>query len=408
MIRSVFLGILLCAVPAFAETDQEACERLLTAAEEVSADISTHSTDVYTTCGFDNETRAWNTWAPFAAAHNMKRAMFELCTRYPSHQYGLLYCQKAAELNYGPALLYFGDINFRNNNEAQALSYYARAISAGDLSADQICDVHEKTGLLYLREDSPVFNSSAGIALLFKAAKENSPVAANALAYLIYGGKYGLAQSSSRTLEFLWRAILLGCPAAEENLGAFHLARQGKITADDALYYMSLQAFTCTPAEKTQSESPAAGCNCAQVFEQESLFAAQPYRYTEMTSDNRAVLESKSGDSRAYALGDVLDDGSVVREIRPAMVALTRAGKRILINKYQKSDCLDKCQLAKSVVQRKPPVAIRPYHLTFTKQECADIQYYAEKLVDTTGPYTGKKECGRPELDDTAKALLGL
>ena len=73
----------LIALPIHAQTlSNEACEVLLAKAE---TDLNS---DIYEDCRFNNPTQAWNTWAPFVASNNMKRAIFELCKRYPTHQYG--------------------------------------------------------------------------------------------------------------------------------------------------------------------------------------------------------------------------------------------------------------------------------------------------------------------------------
>ena len=95
-----FLGMFIFSNTGLtADLTDSACEKLLTQAEV------NPNPDIYTNCGFDDPFRAWEVWAPFAAAHDMKHALYELCIRYPEHKYGLLYCQKAVDLNYGPALV---------------------------------------------------------------------------------------------------------------------------------------------------------------------------------------------------------------------------------------------------------------------------------------------------------------
>ena len=41
-------------------------------------------------------------------------------------------------------------------------------------------------------------------------------------------------------------------------------------------------------------------------------------------------------------------------------------------------------------------VHIKPYHLTFTPQECENITYYAKALLEENMPYVGQKECAHP------------
>ena len=398
------IGVLclsLWALPVWAAPlSNEACEKLLVSAEEKPID------GIYDDCGFGDEMRAWSDWAPFAAAHDMKRALFELCQRYPNHIYGALYCEKATQLNYGPALAYMGHRAFKNGKTDLALDYFNKALKAGDLPEQEILQLTELLGVMYMTEGSDHYNPRSGIALLSKVANQKSALANNVLGYLVYTGKNGVKKDPQKALEFIWRAILYGCPAAEENLGAFHLARQGKISEDDASYYMSLQAFTCQPFDKNQwAASPVAGCDCDDIRRQDVFFHTQPYLY--LGYDNKALLEDKDGKQIYARTGDTLANGMVVQEITPTLVTLTEAGNRIFVNRYHTGTCVTRCLSSKEPPKRQP-VGIRPYHLTFSKQECSDIAYYADRLIDTTGDYVGKKECLGPEMDETTKLLLQM
>ena len=395
----ICLGLL--ALPAWAAPlSNEACEKLLTAAEEKPID------GIYDDCGFNDEMRAWSDWAPFAAAHNMKHALFELCKRYPTHMYGTLYCEKAVELNYGPALAYMGNRAFKNKKTDLALDYFNKALKAGDLSEQEIMQLTELLGIMYMTEGAKHYNPRSGIALLSKAANQKSALANNALGYLVYVGKNGVKKDPQKALEFIWRAILYGCPAAEENLGAFHLARQGKISEDDAGYYMSLQAFSCQPFDKNQwVNSPVAGCNCDDIRTQDAFFRSQAYLY--MGYDNKALLEDKDGKQFYAHKGDTLPNGMKVQDITPMLVTLTQNGERIFVNRYHTGTCITRC-LSATEPPKRQPVGIRPYHLTFSKQECSDIAYYANRLIDTTENYVGKEECLGPEMDETTKLLLQM
>ena len=95
-----------------------------------------------------------------------------------------------------------------------------------------------------------------------------------------------------------------------------------------------------------------------------------------------------------------------VTEIRKKAAILTTSGSRIVLNLAPVDECPQLCQQQK---QKTPHPTIKPYHLSFTSKECADILYYAERLVDTKLPFTGKKECRfSADMDKTADLLMKL
>ena len=380
-----------------------ACEQLLLAAEKNPDPV------LYDDCGFGNESRAWNEWAPWAAAHDMKRALFELCRRYPNHAYGPIYCEKANNLDFGPALAYSGQQSLKAGKNKEALSYFNRAVKSGDLTEDERISIMETLGTLYLTKDSEEYSPDAGIALLTRAANKRSAMANNALAYLIYSGDHRVRKDHKKALSFLWRSILLGCKAAEENLGAFHLAKQKRIPESEAVFYMSLQAFTCEPFDKSiTDDTPAPGCDCAKILENDAFFKKQPYLYLDLRDDGKISLQTQTGEILVIEKTDILPDNMVIQEVKPTLLTLVQNGKKIFVNRYHTGQCVHLClKNAENPPERKP-IAIRPYHLTFTEQECATIDYYAKKLMDTNLPYVGKKEChNNTEMDETTKLLLG-
>ena len=378
-----------------------ACEKLLMAAEEKP------DSAIYDDCGFGNENRAWNEWAPWAAAHDMKRALFELCRRYPNHTYGPLYCDKAIKLNFGPALAYLGEQSLNAGKNKEALDYFNRAVKSGDLTENERVTIMEKLGTLYLTKNSEEYSPDAGIALLTRAANKGSAMANNALAYLVYSGEHRVKKDPKKALSFLWKSILLGCQAAEENLGAFHLARKRRIPEDEAVYYMSLQAFTCEPFDKNSFEDPISECDCNKILERDAFFKKQPYLYLDLQDNGKITLQTTAGDILVVEKTDILPDSVVIQEVKPTLLTLIQNGKKILINRYHTGQCVTQClKYAKNPPRRKP-IVMRPYHLTFTEQECATIDYYAKKLIDTNLPYVGKKEChNNTEMDETTKLLL--
>ena len=199
---------------------------------------------------------------------------------------------------------------------------------------------------------------------------------------------------------------MLGCPAAEENLGAFHLARQGKISFDDAAFYMSKQAFTCVPFDKTDDSAVLTECACKDVLEQEDYYRSQPYLFLDMTDSGEVILQDKEDKIYTVRVGETLSDDVTVQEARPTLVTLNRQGKKILLNRYQENPCVEKCLAYRDRHQEKQPIRLRPYHLSFTPPECETIAYYAKRLMDTRLPYVGKDECQGGALDEAAKLLL--
>ena len=184
LLGTLLATMLLAGTAIAQELSNEACEKMLLKAEENPDPV------LYDDCGFGDEVRAWNQWAPFATAHQMKRATFELCRRYPNNAYGALYCDKAVEMNFGPALLQRGEENLKSGNTKEALSFFNQAIKSGNLSQDEIQKITETLGFLYLDKNSSEYSPDSGIALLTKAAANRSAVANNALGYLSYSGEY--------------------------------------------------------------------------------------------------------------------------------------------------------------------------------------------------------------------------
>lgn len=378
----------------------EACEKLLMMAE------TQPDSDIYTACSFDDEIKAWNTWAPFVASHDMKRGIFELCKRYPYHQYGPLYCDKAEQLEFGPALAFKGMRYLKEGKINESLDYFNRALKTSDLSEGEILKITEDLGVLYLTEGS-YYNPKSGIALLAKAANDGSPLANNALGYLTYSGKHGVKKDHQKSLEYLWRAILYACPAAEENLGAYHLARQKKIKVSDARYYMSLQSFTCEPFDKnTEASTPVLNCNCSEILEQERYYQSAPYLYVDLLSQTEALIQDKQGNKYTISVGDKLPNGALVQEIRPTLITAKGQSDKIFLNRYHTSSCVEQCLKYETTETKRKPVNIKPYHLSFSKKECSDILYYAKRLIDTKKPFVGKEECLGTEMDETTKMLL--
>ena len=67
------------------------CESILASLE--TGEIQDGS--YYDKCGFDDSLQVWTKWAGYVSEKKMKRAVFEICVRYPEHEYHNLYCEKA-------------------------------------------------------------------------------------------------------------------------------------------------------------------------------------------------------------------------------------------------------------------------------------------------------------------------
>ncbi len=389
------------------------CLTLLMVAEETpDADMS-----VYDTCGFNNEKIAWSQWAGLASEKKMKKALFQLCDRYPDHMYGSLYCRKSAQLGYGPALAAVGHLDMEMGNVQAAMRFYEQALGTHDLTAEQESAIAERMGIYYLTPNTPQYDPEKAMAFLDKATGGRSALANNVMGYVSFTGSYGYGVHYKKAFEYFWRAILLGCPAAEENLGLFHLVRQEKIDVETATRHMERNLLSCTVAKPKEESKRAtvdvSKCKCETVLEAERRYRAAPFLLSE-TNENTAVLLRPTGAKLLVRLDEKMPEGFVVKEIRKAAVILSNGKDRIVLNKYQPDTCLDYCQNIPEEGNIEAPVQetvkIQPYRLTFTPDECETIRVYAPELVDINLPFTGKVECGMTDEASTASQdeLLNL
>lgn len=374
------------------------CEFLLEKAE-FSDDAS-----VYDLCGFNNAQQVWGHWAPFVSSRGHKKGIFEVCRRYPAHAYGMMYCQKAADLGYGPALAYLGHLKMKEKRVDEALNYFSAALQTKSLSAAERGEIAGTLGLLYLDPQERYYDPSTGVALLKKAAAERSALANNILGVLTYSEKLGKDPNPQEVLQYFWRAILLDCPSAEENLGLFHLARLEKLPREEAVSYMQERLWSCVPPVP-QAAAPVLSCDCADVLDRERIRRAQPYLLRESRADE-AVLEDKDGRRVTVKVYDKLRERYIVAEIRKAAVILMEGGNRIILNLYEESPCLQHCREKPATKVRTP---VKHYRISWTPQECADLLYYAAALLDTNLPFVGKDKCSftpAAQALDEASALL--
>ena len=404
LFSTVFVGLLLSAHGAVAQdlSITEECKNKVEQAE------TTNDLSVYDTCGFNDVKLAWDEWAGLASQKKYKKALYQLCVRWPSHPYSDMYCEKSANLGYEPAIIEQGHRLMEKGLNETAITYYARALKTQNLTDEQEGQVAEQLALYYLDEKSKGYAPSKAVVFFTEAAKKRSALANNALGYLFYTGELGVPASDEMAFKSFWRAILLGCPAAEENLGVFHLARLQQIDRPTAIYHMKQVAFTCAGISEKQQETAIrpVGCGCEVMAEQIEKHKDKPY-YLIDVSGSKATLKDKKGATIVVEKGNKTALDYHVLEVRKTAVILGKNGNRVILNLTTDWECVNYCQkMAEAGIQS--DVHIRPYRLTFTPQECQDLMYYAPQLVDTSKPFVGQRECagGSEAVSDPLLDLL--
>lgn len=380
------------------------CDKMVAQAE------ITNDENVYNLCGFNDPDAAWTTWAGLASQKNWKKALYQLCVRYPAHDYSGLYCEKSANLGYGPALAVLGHRALDEGLGNLAVQYYTRALQSKELNAEQEGEVAEQLGLYYLEQNTPHYSPSKAVSFFQNAAKRSSPLANNILGVLAFTGDLGVKHDQKEAFEYFWRAALLGCPMAQENIGLFHLARTGKISYELAAQYMQAHIFTCE-ASNTENEltMPKSNCDCPKVLAEFGRFSSKPYYLIE-SQGTTAKLQDHNGATLNVTRGQLLTSDYRVDDIRATAVILTKGGERVIINKYKPNECLSYCEQNPTATmgQAGKKVKIVPYHFTFTPSECRDIMYYAAALIDTSKPFVGKDRCAVGEGVQINDPLLQL
>lgn len=402
MRRIVFVLIItLCGLAKAAEIPAD-CEAKLLAYEK-NTDSAEEAP--YEKCGFKDTHIVWNRWAPLAAQKNAPKMLYEICYRFPDHLYHDIYCNKAYQTNYPPALAYKAKQLLLKNNLQEALKAAADALNAQQLSSEEEGDLLAAFGVYYVEKQ----DSQAG-PYLETAAERRSALANHILGVLSYQNVQNADKDAKEAFQYIWRAILLGCPAAEENLGLLHLARQNKIGLETAKEKMRENMLSCAPtAENTQQDSAESAihedifsCACGTVLKTEEKNLQKPY-ILKKTDGNQAVLEDKAGEVYTVSAGDNLPGQGIVKEIHKTAVVLVYNEERIILSLIKEDPCLEACHRYRITTDLSPEemkqkilnhsVRIQPYHLTFTPGECEAIAYYAPALVDVNLPYVGKKEC---------------
>ena len=257
------------------------CQNAVLAGERI------RNSDVYTACGFDDQQKALNEWARWAEREKAGQALYEICARHPGSYQAKYYCQKAAQLGNGSALLHQANELYTKGDYAGAATFYMQALSTPLLNEAEKGDIAQKMGLLYMNPDSSYYNPQKGMPLIERALNRRGAEANNLMGIYALFGIQNVPQNAEKSFEYLWRAILLGCPAAEENLGLWHLARQKQIDTKTARQEMTKRMFSCVAPEYIPPQELAKNnCNCVEVMERENLAALYPYRLTDMVEAN--------------------------------------------------------------------------------------------------------------------------
>ncbi len=394
---SLSLVFLMTSVSAYALEPDE-CFDLIAQAE--TGEVM--ELNPYDACDFNDEEVAWEVWAPYASEHNYKRALFELCERYPNHVYHDVYCEKSATLGYGPALALKAAKHIKKGDAEIGLRWATEALETKELSEEQTGSLLETVGMHYLKENNPKYQE-----YLEKAAKRRSSLANHVLAVQMYSTPDLSEEMKKRAFMHMWRAILLDCPYAQENLGLFHLARQGKIPLKTAQQLMKDKMMTCrSDAPQTAEitdERTLFGCQCKAVLTNEKRFREKPYVLLEVNGDT-AILQDAGGQKYPVTANSNLPKQGKVDEVRKTAVILTYPNNRIVLNLYKEDKCVSFCNkyhitenLTPAQMQKRimggEDIVLKPYRLSFNETECETLAYYAKHLVDMSLPYVGKEEC---------------
>ena len=248
-----------------------------------------YDSTTYDECGFSDLRTAIAYWAPLAEQNKWGNALYEIYKRHSDYPNIKHYLYQAAQAGQSDALVLTGHELFDQGKITEAMRYYNIAIRS-DLDEATQGAITGRLSMLYANPNGPYYDLEKALPLLQKAALQRQAQPNNVLGVFSLFGMGGMPQNPEESFKYFWRAILLGCPAAEENLGFFLLAKDKKINVATLQKEMMARAYSCDSVPENSTNYP-------------------------------------------------------------------------------------------------------PYHLDFNPQQCADLNYYAQRLVDTSLPFTGKDEC---------------
>jgi len=349
---------------------------------------------------------AWYEWAPFASAGNHKKALYELCRRHPEHEYAALYCQKSADLDYAPAY-------YRLAKEAKSKgqmnlyeAHLKRVISLNDIKNKNILTSESDFAARQAYEDLARFyyerskNASKETIVnnLKIAADAGSLTAAHSLGVLSVLLEDPTIQSDSFT--YLWKAILAGCSAAEENLGLINSLVQQRLYKENAFSEIQNRMFTCKPSEPSERRLflSAKDCDCPAVLSWYDAQKDKPFLVKEILQD-MAVLVDENNEEYTVAKGDKVTNGFVVEDVRPTAVIVRKMADRYILLFRDDEICVDLCQNP-DVIPKRFVKDLPPYNLLYTPEECLNLARSIEHLNNPMKPFKGLPEC---QLQDWQK-----
>ncbi len=374
--------------------DKKTCEKMLLIAEEKQTDW------IYDACGFANEATAWYTWAPVMSSLGYRKALYELCRRYPTHDYAKLYCQKSADLGYLPAMYWLADKN-KNTDSAQVYkANLQRIIAANNINgktrlvteADYATrKAYEDLAKIYLAS-SDIKEREKGLTYLQIAADTGSASASHSLGALLFWNNDEAQQALSE--KYLWKAILMGCPAAEENLGVMTYYKQGRLAFADAKEEIDSRLYTCQASEKSADSGKLLkpeDCACQEVLAWFSTQKNKPFLIVKIGA-GKAVLKDPAGHEYSVEKGDKVTDGFVVEDVRQTAVIVRRVNERYVLLYREDVQCVDLCANP-TVIPRSYLKKMPPYELTFSADECQHLAKGIENLNNPLKPFRGLPEC---------------
>lgn len=377
------------------------CEKELLDAEQNRQET------IYLQCGFDDESTAMNTWAPWAQENQAYQALYEIYTRHPHYWSSPDLFNAAIQGKNGPALVLKATELYQQKNYPEAISLYSEALRSPLLNDEEKGLITQNIGLLYLNPQSSYYNAKKGLPLIKKATQQRSALSNNIMGVYSLFGLEETTVDEKEAFFYLWRAALLGCPSAQENLGVYYLLYNKKISKQQAWEEMKDKIFSCEvshlPENAVIQQTSAMNCDCPKIQERLNLINdAEEYKFI-FKEKNQNILENKSGQRFYVQVGTVLPDGNKVQEIRKNVVILNNPKKVLYL--LPSNDCIQFCKnKQKNKAEQKQKIT--PYHFTFSQKECSDILYYAEQLVDTKRPFVGKKECAYSDKLEIANNLL--
>ena len=349
----------------------------------------------YTDCQFDAGKTALVTWGKLAKEQGYKRALYELCRRYAHYQAGQVLCQEAARLGEKAALAQLGIEALNRGELKQASAFFEQVISVYLPSDNPV--VSEQIGFYYLKG---IGDREKATPYLNAAASSRSALANNMLGVMTFlpleeeTTDTSLEGGVQTAFPFFWRAILLDCPMAEENLGILELVRQQQITPEQGALEMKKRFFSCTQTAQNAGQVDFDTCDCPFEVSQLKRRQDEPFKVLSTVPGVSARVQDKKGNIQTIKKGDLFLSGKI-KDILQGAVAY-QGIELVLVPVFSESGCEEYCQLHpdhKSVKKRVQGADIRPYRLRFNRKECEDIFYYAPRLVDPELPFVGKTEC---------------